>query len=761
MNSRFAKIRDRSDLVALGLVVVASIFIGKPAAGGIYGVGIVAGATLALQAAALVLVHRTNRIINFAQVQLAILSGVLFRLLVQQRTFLVVTRRLCPPCMRHATRGVVAVNYWMSFVFAILVAVVLSAVIYSFVIKRFNDAPRLIATFVTIGLAQLLASVQLGLPGLFADSEQRRLNNLPIGQAARPAFDVSIKWYPQIFHIADILIVAVGIVAIGGVFAYLRYSRNGVAIRSVSDNPMRAATLGMNPDGLTLRVWLIAGALAAISGVIPAMGSAGTGTASLNVALLVRVLAVAVIASMTSLPVTVGAAFAIGVLDQKILSSFGSGVVDGVLFLVILGVLMLQRYRSSRVDQETSGSWRMSSQARPVPNELREVPSVRSMRRAIASAIAIAAVLLPWVVAARGVNVFTTMMVYAMIGLSLLILSGWAGQMSLGQFALAGIGGFVATMLAGKAHLPMPLDLLIGGMAGAVVAIAVGLPALKLRGMHLAITTLAASLATASILLSPQYLGKFLPETIKRPLILGIDFNDQRAFYYLSLGILVLVTVSVAGLRNSRIGRALIASRDNDLAAQSFGIDLLKARLGAFAMAGFIAAVAGSLFAYQEFGLKPPDFSPEVSVLIFLMTVIGGLGSIAGALLGATYIGALNLLSSSPAIRFFATGGGVVALLLLFPGGIAEGVFALRDSIFKRIAIRRGIHVPSLIEDSAKGTAVKARLTAKTRPGGGTVFVPSRYKISGQWALARRKKTRAREEWTLQAPLSDEESFVG
>ena len=755
--------RNRADLVALALVLLGAVFVGKPAAGGIYGIGIVSGAALALQAAGLVLVYRSDRIINFAQVQVAIFAGVAFRLLAQQHTFLVIGRKLCPPCLRHQTAGLINLNYWLSLGFAVLLAVGISGLMYSFVIRRFSEAPRLIVTFLTIGLAQLLASLQLSLPGLLATSEQKRLNNLPTGIAARPPIDISFKWYPQVFHTADVLIVVFAFAVIAVVFAYLRFSRSGVAIRSVSDNSMRAKTLGMNSDGLTVRVWLMAGGLAAVAGVIPAMGSAGTTAASLNVALLVRVLAVAVIAGMTSLPVAVGGAFAVGILDQKILSSFGAGVVDGVLFLVIAGVLLLQRYKASRVDQEAAASWKMSSQARPIPKELAEVSTVRTLRRAMWVVISLAALAFPWVVPSKGVNVFTVMMVYAMVGLSLLILSGWAGQMSLGQFALAGIGGYAATMLAGKAHMPMPVTLLAGGSVGSIVAIAVGLPALKLRGLHLAITTLAASLATTSIVLSPQYLGKYLPDTINRPLLLGIDLNDQRSFFYLTLAFLVIVTIAVSGLRNSRIGRSLIAARDNELAAQSYGINLLRARLGAFAIAGFIAAFAGALFSYQEFGLKPPDFSPEVSVLVFLMTVIGGLGSIAGPLLGASYIGILNLLSASPLVRFLATGGGVVLLLLIFPGGLAEGAFAVRDSLLKRIALRRGISVPSLIEDASQdGTQAKAPIASKVRPGGGTAFVPARYRIEGQWALKRKRRAAKADGWTLDAQgLAEEREPAG
>jgi branched-chain amino acid transport system permease protein len=327
-------------------------------------------------------------------------------------------------------------------------------------------------------------------------------------------------------------------------------------------------------------------------------------------------------------------------------------------------------------------------------------------------------------------------MIFGMVVLSLLILTGWAGQISLGQFAFAAIGGYTAAIVP----LPLLLRLILAGLAGAAAALVVGLPALRMRGLHLAITTLAFALATSAFLLNPNYLGRALPSALERPTLLGFDLEDQRTFYYLSLGILVLVVIAVAGLRRSRTARALIAARDNEEAAQSFGINLIASRLVAFAISGFIAALAGALFAFHQHGVQAIAFAPEVSVRMFLIAAIGGLGSISAPLIGVVlFHGVLTLISTNPVVGFLATGGGGLILLLLAPGGLGQMIFDARDTILRSIARRQRIIVPSLLADVKVDTGVfreKHPIAPKVRPGGGTAFVPKRYEVADQWALS-------------------------
>lgn len=758
-----SRIRDRADLLALAAILLALPLLPKHVPAGIYGFGIVNGASLALLAAGLVLVYRSNRIINFAQVQFGVLAGVLFRLLVEQSMFLRAISAVCEACILRPTRLETQIDYWLSLVVSLAAAGAISYLSYVFIIRRFAKSPRLLVTVVTIGLAQLLSSLQVALPGLMATAAQKEQSQFPIGVAARPPFDFTIHISTVIFHASDILLVIVAVITLAILALVMRFSASGIAIRSCSENPDRARTLGMQVDRLNARVWLTAGLLSGIAAILPAMSGPSPEATSLSIGLLVRLLGVAVIAGLGSLPIAVAAAFGIGIFDQVVQSAYGPGVVDGLMFVLIGGVLLLQRYKPSRAEQEGASSWKIAAEVKATPIQLKDVASVRTMKRTVSIVVALLALGLPWFASPRQVSVASTVQIYAMVGLSLLVLSGWAGQVSLGQFALAAIGGYVATVLGADLHLPLPLAVLGGAFTGMGVAIAIGIPALKLRGLHLAITTLSAALAASSILLNPNFLGKFLPQDLKRPLLLGINLNDQRAFYYLALLALVFVVAGVTGLRRSRTGRALIAARENEWAAQSFGINLLRARLLAFAISGFIAAFAGGLFAYQEFGVKAADYAPEVSVLMFLMAVIGGLGSVSGPIMGAVYIGLLNILSNSPLVRFLATGGGVVALLLFSPGGVGQAVFAARDSLLRRIARRNAIVVPSLVADQKQmqGDA-RSPIAPKLRPGGGSDFIATRYRLEEeQWAIGASAKPRQREVWSLAGAPVDEQSVDG
>ncbi len=341
---------------------------------------------------------------------------------------------------------------------------------------------------------------------------------------------------------------------------------------------------------------------------------------------------------------------------------------------------------------------------------------------------------LPWVMTPSQTALGAAIMIYAMVFLSILVLTGWAGQVSLGQFAFAAVGAWFTAGFG----IPFPLSIFVGALAGAVVALLVGLPALKLRGLHLAITTLAFALSTTAILLNPKYLGERLPTTLRRPKVFGVDLDQQRTWYYLILALLVLIAFAIVGIRRSRTARALIAARDNEAAAQSFGINLIRLRLAAFAMSGFIAAFAGGLYAYHLHGVQGTAFPADASLEFFLYTVIGGLGSVTAPLIGAAIYGIFLIFDATELIRQLGAGFVGLLILLLAPGGVGEVWFKLRDAALRWVARRNRLVVPSLLEDvrvDLKGRA-KVPIAPKLRRGGGAAFIPERYRLAvDQWAL--------------------------
>lgn len=722
----------RAELLLLPLLVGATFLLPKSVPAGIYGIGIVSGSVLALQGIALVLVYRSNRIINFAQASYAFAGALLFSSLVQYRSLLRLIEPVCPSnCVNNPLA--VRINYGFSLALSLGFVMLLGWLTYVLVVRRFADAPRLLLTVATIFVGYAVVGLTSQLTQQLVPSEFREAGAPPPGAVpAQLPFDFVVDFGGASFHAVDFLTIAAALGALVWLFLYLRRSATGNVIRAAADNPDRAATLGVNVGRVTGRVWLIAAGLAGAAGVLVAM-SQGAAAALGNPSTEVQILAIAVVARMVSIPLVTFAGLVLGVVQQSLQWSVGSTLaLDASLFIVIGALLLMQSRRMNRAERAEVAQWRAAREIRPIPRELRSLAVVRKWVRVSAVISAIVLLSFPWLMSPTNINLAAAVMIYAMIGLSLLVLTGWAGQISLGQVAFAAIGAYVAAI----SGFPFPLALLIGGLAGAAAAFAIGIPALRLRGLHLAVITLAFHQAVVAVGLNPTYLGRYLPEKLNRPSLLGMSFDDQRVFYYFTLVAVVGVVLAVMGMRRSRTARVLLATRDNEQAAQAFGISLTRARVGAFAVSGFIAAFAGVMLAYHQTGVEGAAFGVGLSRTIFLHTVIGGLGTILGPLIGFVYY-ALPLFFSLPVLlALLLSGPGGLLLLLFSPGGLAQLFFGARDNWLRRIARRNRIVVPSLVADVAVvGDEERVRLAPKTRPGGGTVFVPVRYQLPAQWAI--------------------------
>ena len=721
----------RNELIALLGILLVSQLLPRRAPLGIYGIGLVSGSALAMQGVAMVLIYRTSRIINFAQASFGLSAAIIFGTLVQHRVLLRLVEPLCiSDCVNNGLA--VQLNYWIALVLSLGLALGLGWLTYFLVVRRFANAPRLVLTVATIFVGFTI----LGLTGILGQAliptEAKEAGASAAGsEPASPPFDFVIRMGQANFHAADVLTVAVAVISLVVLLLYLRRSATGNVMRAAAENPDRAATLGVDVGSVTGRSWLIAAALAGTAGILGAMsqGTAGLGGGS---ALEVRILAVAVLARMTSLGMVAAAAVVLGILEQSIQWSFGSTLIlDGSIFIAVGLLLLLQWKRMSRAEQALVGEWRAAKEVRPIPRELRSLPAVRKWLRTGIVTAAIILIGFPWLMSPSKTNFAAALLVYVMIGLSLLVLTGWAGQISLGQVAFAGIGAYAAAV----SGLPFVLALLVGALAGSVAALVIGIPALRLRGLYLAVITLAFHQAVNAIGLNPQYLGRYLPTELDLPTFLGIDFNDQRVFYYFALITAFAVTLAVFGMRRSRTARALLASRDNELAAQSFGINLTRARVGAFVVSGFISGFAGAILAFHQNGVQAAAFGVDLSRTIFLHVVIGGLGTIAGPIIGIVYYALPQLLELPALISILLAGPAGLVLLLLAPGGLGQIIFDARDGWLRKVASRNRIVVPSLLADTAAHGERRVSLAPKTRPGGGQVFVPARYHLPSQWAI--------------------------
>jgi branched-chain amino acid transport system permease protein len=290
--------------------------------------------------------------------------------------------------------------------------------------------------------------------------------------------------------------------------------------------------------------------------------------------------------------------------------------------------------------------------------------------------------------------------IYAIVALSLLVLTGWAGHISLGQFALVGFGGAATGVLYGRHGWDLLLAIPVGAVVSACVAVVIGLPALRIRGLFLAVTTLAFAVTAETFFLEDRYVPWFIQAHLQRPRLWGrfaLDTSWQQ--YFLCLMGLLLAIVAVHNLRASRTGRAIIAVRDNELNAEAATINATRVKLLAFALSGALAGFAGGLYVVNQQGLFSDAFGADVSVRLFSMVVIGGLGSLPGAILGAIYVRGAEFFLP-PQYELLASGMGILLLLMFLPEGLGGLVYRVRDSFLRWVARRNAILVPSLLADA-------------------------------------------------------------
>jgi branched-chain amino acid transport system permease protein len=328
----------------------------------------------------------------------------------------------------------------------------------------------------------------------------------------------------------------------------------------------------------------------------------------------------------------------------------------------------------------------LGAETQPVPEEIASIPAVRRLRGIgvlAAAMFAFVLPLLPILDLNTSEKTFRLILLagYCIVGLSLTLLTGWAGQVSLGQFALVGVGAFAAARFAGE--LPLPFLVVACGIVGALVAVFIGLPAIRIQGLFLAVSTLAfAVVATAWAFQQKWIVGSPSGVSITRPSFI----RTERATYWFALGLLVLFTYAVRNIRASGPGRALLAVRDNDRTARSSGLSANGTRLLAFALAGFMSAVAGVIFAYGRGNFTATDFAPATSLDMLLMVIIGGLGSIPGSIIGAVFLFGMPIVfGSSDVVRLATSAVGVLVVILFLPGGLVSLLHRGRDAIITRI----------------------------------------------------------------------------
>ena len=646
-------------LPALGLVAVQLVFFGMPA--GAWVRGVVLGLLTALLAMGMALVYRANRVINFAQADLGFV----------------------PTSLAVGLIVFSGLPYLFGFGVGLVAAVALGAIVELAFVRRFAKSSRLVLTVATIGITQLLAVLALLVPQMWDQSAA--------SQRIPPPVDWKVTIGTFILSANDLIALIVAPLAMIGVALFLGATRLGTAIRGSAERSDRALMLGIPVAWLSTLVWAIAAGLSFLALFLRA-GILGVPLgAALSLSSLVLALAALVIGRLRHLPTVATTAIALGILEYGVAWNASSPLlVTPIVGAAVLVALLLQRRQYGRADRDEAAAWRLADEVRPLEPRIARLPLVRLLRWGIATLIVGGLVLIPLMLRTDQIIKATAVAVFAVIGLSLVVLSGWAGQISLGQMAFVAIGAAASAKCTITWNIDMSLSLLLGGTAGAVAALIVGLPALRLRGLYLAVTTLVFALAVNSWLLNRQFFDWVPQQRVERhPLFGRIDVSTPTRFYVYTLIVLTLVYLALRGIRHSRTGRAIVALRENELAAQAFSVSPVPVKLTAFTISGFVAGIAGGLFVQLSQSFDLTSYAAGTSIEVFTAAVVGGLGSLFGGVLGAVFLKGSQWFITSPEWRLLSSALGVLIVLLILPGGLAGLVIKIRDWYVSVVLRRR------------------------------------------------------------------------
>jgi branched-chain amino acid transport system permease protein len=654
-------------LPAGAIAAVAVVVFPLPA--GVALQGLILGLLGSLVAVGMALVYRANRILNFAQGQLGTAPTVLAVGLVVWSGW----------------------NYLLALTVGVVGAVIVGAAVELVVIRRLFRAPRLLLTVATLGVAQLLAVAAAVTPLLWGKQPTTSQIHVPL--------TVHFTVQPIVFSADDLVALLVAPLALVGVAALLRFTDLGIAIRASAEHADRASLLGIPVKRLQTVVWATA-ALLSFVGVFLQAGVVGLPVITdVNFSVLLASLAALVLGGLSDLVAVTVSAVALGLLQQAVVWHYPRNpeLVDPIFAAVIVVCLLARRASGIRAERQERSSWRSADEVRPVPRQLQGLPAVRASKWLGLLTVGGLLVALPYLLDAGNQVKASAVVLFGIITVSMVVLTGWAGQVSLGQMSFAAFGATTGAYATQQWHLDLSLAMLFAGAVGATVALVVGLPALRVRGLFLAVTTLAFALATSSYLLNSAHFSWIPTGTVNRPAFLGVvSLQSQSAYYELCLACLVVTLLAVAGVRNSRTGRVLRAMRENEVASQAYGVNVTRAKLLAFAMSGFLAAVSGCLLVHLLTGYGPDTYSPYQSVVVFIAAVVGGVGSLLGGLLGALFLKGGEWFLPSAQWQGLVSAVGVLLVLMIIPGGLSDVVYRVRDAALRWIAERKGIAVPSL-----------------------------------------------------------------
>jgi branched-chain amino acid transport system permease protein len=595
-------------------------------------IGISAGCVFAIAASGLVLTYTTTGVFNFAHGAVGMIAAFV--------------------CYQLEVEVGLPLPLALLIVLGVLAPVM--GLLLERVMRSFRGAAPGTTLTVTIALTILLIGVA---QYVYQSDGQQRTSSYIFGNRYVTIVGARIRWDEIAFFV---LAVAVAV----GLRYFLKVTRTGVAMRAVVDNPELAGLTGAPPLTIARTSWILGSVLAAVAGVLYAPTAGALDAINLTFFVL-SAYGAAVFGRLKSLTLTFAGAILLGLVQgyapiafphTELWNHLQVGVPGVFLFLVLLALPDAKLRVGRMVGRDTP-----------------RVPGLPATL--VRAAVFVPAIVLLASVAGDNILDLNRALVYGTLLLSLVLLTGYSGQISLAQYVFFGLGAFAMGQVAGG-------DSILGLAAAAAIAVPFGvviaLPALRLQGLYLALVTFALAQVSRDVIFQDSRIYGSGGVLVGRLKVLGLDFNSDRAFAALCALVFALVAVGVLALRRGPFGRRLAAMRDSQAACATLGMDVRRTKLAVFALSSAIAGLAGALYGGLGFTTSQLDFEPLYNVLLFLFAVVGGITTITGALLGGLLFALLPLVQSEQpelAGLVFAVIAVVAVALGKQPNGMAGILF--------------------------------------------------------------------------------------
>jgi branched-chain amino acid transport system permease protein len=430
----------------------------------------------------------------------------------------------------------------------------------------------------------------------------------------------------------DLLIAGTGIVSAALLFGFLRYTRLGWAVRATAQDRDAAQQMGVDVHTVNRIVFAIASGLGALSGLLVGMYYNYIDPAMSFQATLKGIVA-QVVGGIGNIPGAIFGGLLLGLTESYGIALLGTSYRNLFAFVLLVAILVWR----------PNGLFASRRQLPPEPLTGTFIAPSKPVRMSprLLLAITVAVAVLPLVAPDPYLmQTLTNAWLYAMLGLSLTLIAGTVGMISLGHAALLAIGGYASALLSLDLGVPVGLAIFAAGIVTAILGTILVLPAFRLRGHYVSIATLAIGEIVALVILNWEGLtrGPIGVSGIPPLSLFGLDLGDARSVYWISLGILVVLALLQMRLLSSHLGRTFRAVRDDDVAARSYGIHLARYKMLAFVFGGFFAGISGAVTSHLYSYINHETFNNQLSMLALTIVILGGMGNVVGAIVGSVLL---------------------------------------------------------------------------------------------------------------------------